>query len=52
MAKGNKAARGDTSATPDNPGNLRIREERGHEARAPSNNTTTMQNCSGSALVP
>ena len=43
MAKGNEATRGDTSATPDNPGNSRIREERGHEARAPSNNTTTLQ---------
>ena len=43
MAKGNEAARGDTSTTPDNPGNLRIREERGHKARALSNNTTTTQ---------
>ena len=43
MAKGNEAARGDTSTTPDNPGNLRIRKERGHEARALSNNTTTTQ---------
>ena len=43
MAKGNKAARGNTSAAPDNPGNSRIREEWGHEARAPSNNTTMMQ---------
>ena len=41
MAKGNEAVRGDASATPDNPGYSRIREERGHEARVPSNNTTT-----------
>ena len=43
MAKGNEATRGDASAAPDNPGNSRIREERGHEARALSNNTTTTQ---------
>ena len=41
--KGNETMRGDASAAPDNPGNSRIREERGHEARAPSNNTTTTQ---------
>ena len=35
--------RGNASAAPDNPGSLRIREERGHEARALSNNTMTMQ---------
>ena len=43
IAKGNEATRGDTSAAPDNPGNLRIREERGHKACALSYNTTTMQ---------
>ena len=43
MAKGNKATRGDASAAPDNPKYLRIEEERGHEARALSNNTMTMQ---------
>ena len=43
MAKGNEATRGDASATPDNPGNSRIREERGHEACALSNNTTMTQ---------
>ena len=43
MAKGNEAMRGDRSAAPDNPGNSRIREERGHEACALSNNTTTTQ---------
>ena len=43
MAKGNEVTRGDASATPDNPENLRIREERGHEARALSYNTMTMQ---------
>ena len=35
--------RGDASAAPDNPGILRIREERGHEACAPSYNTMMMQ---------
>ena len=43
MAKGNEAARGDTSAAPDNPGYLRIEEERGHKARALSYNTTMTQ---------
>ena len=43
MAKGNKTTRGNASATPDNPGNLRMREERGHEAHALSYNTPTMQ---------
>ena len=41
--KGNKTTRGDASAAPDNPGNSRIREERGHKAHALSNNTTTTQ---------
>ena len=50
MAKGNEATRGDASAAPDNPGNLRIREERGHEARAPSNNTTTTQKHTSSSF--
>ena len=43
MAKGNEATRGNTSAAPDNPGNSRIREERGHEAHALSYNTMMMQ---------
>ena len=43
MAKGNEAMRGDASATPDNPGYSRIKEERGHKACAPSNNTMMMQ---------
>ena len=43
MAKGNEAARGDASTAPDNPGNSRIREERGHEACALSYNTTMTQ---------
>ena len=43
MAKGNEAMRGDTSAAPDNPGNSKIREERGHEARALSYNTMMMK---------
>ena len=43
MAKGNKAMRGNTSTAPDNPGNSRIREERGHKAHALSYNTTIMQ---------
>ena len=43
MAKGNEAMRGDAPAAPDNPGNSRIRQERGHEACAPSDNTTMMQ---------
>ena len=41
--KGNKTARGDTSATPDNPGNLRKHEERGHEAHATSYSRMTIQ---------
>ena len=48
--KGNETMRGDASATPDNPGNSRIREERGHEARAPSNNTTTTQKLASSSF--
>ena len=43
MAKGNETTRGNASATPDNPGNSRIREERGHKAHAPSHNRMTMQ---------
>src|SRR5271154_3901365 len=49
MAKGNEAARSDASAAPDNPGNSRIREERGHEACALSNNTTTTQTFASSS---
>ena len=41
--KGNETTRGDASAAPDNPGISGIREERGHKARALSNNTTTTQ---------
>ena len=41
--KGNETTRGDASAAPDDPGISGIREERGHEARALSNNTTTTQ---------
>ena len=43
MAKGNEATRGNTSAAPDNSGNLKIEEERGHKAHALSYNTTIMQ---------
>ena len=43
MAKGNEATRGDASAAPDNPGNSRIEEERGHEAHATSHNRTMTQ---------
>ena len=43
MAKGNEAMRGDASTAPDNPGYLRIEEERGPKAHALSYNTTTMQ---------
>ena len=49
MAKGNEAARGNASAAPDNPGNSRIREERGHEARALSYNTMTTQTLASSS---
>ena len=43
MAKGNEAMRDDASATPDNPGYSRIREERGHKACDPLYNTTMTQ---------
>ena len=40
--------RGNTSAAPDNPGHLRIKKEKGHEARATSYNTMTMQKLASS----
>ena len=43
MAKGNEATRGNTSATPDNPGNSRIKEERGHKVCATSYNRMMTQ---------
>ena len=48
--KGNETTRGDASAAPDNPGISGLREERGHEARALSNNTTTMQMLASSSF--
>ena len=48
--KGNKTTMGDASAAPDNPGNSRIREERGHEVRALSNNTMTTRMLTSSSF--
>ena len=50
MAKGNKATRGDTSATPDNPEHLRIEEERGHEVHATSHNRMMTQMLTSSSF--
>ena len=48
--KGNKTTRGNASAAPDSPGISGIREERGHEACALSNNTMTTQMLASSSF--